>query len=433
MNVEFKRDLNHNYIKIDSEEEFFEYQVQMIMRNSIEGLLTCTKESVNNKTSFLYEINSRQPFVQVFQRNKMNFQMFRNFIGSIRNVVDVMADYMLDVNSLILMPEYMYMNPETKEVGFIYLPGAWNEIKEEFHELSRQLLDWIDYKDEQLVSSAYELYRMTGEENYTLSEIFDTIFTSVSKIPSKESIVESAVIDNRLDDNVPAENNYNELEEDFVYEEDYEEILEKESVLKKITRPIIEATGNFIKSFTSKTKEEKSFDYDGIQDYEFEFSENRAIDIREDVNKINESVHRFSDNGRKPSVNYNQYSKGNISPAMVAEADGGYGDTVFFQEADTGNVRLIPVDTDRFEEFELDIFPYIIGKLSDAVDGVIKDESVSRIHSKIERQDLEYFVVDLNSTNGTYVNGKLVSPNEKAKLQSGDRIQFGLVEYKFKS
>src|SRR5579862_143237 len=53
----------------------------------------------------------------------------------------------------------------------------------------------------------------------------------------------------------------------------------------------------------------------------------------------------------------------------------------------------------------------------------INDEKSSRQHFKIERKDDGYFVADLESTNGTRVNGtKLAQP---AKLSSGDVISVG--------
>ena len=116
---------------------------------------------------------------------------------------------------------------------------------------------------------------------------------------------------------------------------------------------------------------------------------------------------------------------------MVSDAGATYGDTVFFQDKRANGSRLIPVDNKSFKIIELTIFPFIIGKLAEAVDGVIDDQSVSRIHCKIERVESVYFIVDLNSTNGTFVNGEMIFPNEKTKLHNGDRIQFGLVEYIF--
>jgi pSer/pThr/pTyr-binding forkhead associated (FHA) protein len=50
---------------------------------------------------------------------------------------------------------------------------------------------------------------------------------------------------------------------------------------------------------------------------------------------------------------------------------------------------------------------------------------VSRLHCRLTAADDRLEVVDLKSTNGTYVNDKRV---EKAKLTTGDRLRIGRVE-----
>ena len=50
---------------------------------------------------------------------------------------------------------------------------------------------------------------------------------------------------------------------------------------------------------------------------------------------------------------------------------------------------------------------------------------VSRIHCRLTATDANVEVVDLKSTNGTFVNDKRV---EKATLSVGDRLRVGRVE-----
>jgi diguanylate cyclase (GGDEF)-like protein len=54
----------------------------------------------------------------------------------------------------------------------------------------------------------------------------------------------------------------------------------------------------------------------------------------------------------------------------------------------------------------------------------LEDEGVSRLHLKILRDDDGVTVVDLDSTNGTYVNGAKV---HRQRLHDGDRVQVGSV------
>ena len=64
----------------------------------------------------------------------------------------------------------------------------------------------------------------------------------------------------------------------------------------------------------------------------------------------------------------------------------------------------------------------------------LRDSLVSRRHAQVYRQKAEdsdaiyYVIVDLHSTNGTFVNGERIS---KAFLQDGDKIQIGNTMLKF--
>ena len=60
-------------------------------------------------------------------------------------------------------------------------------------------------------------------------------------------------------------------------------------------------------------------------------------------------------------------------------------------------------------------------------DFIVDAALVSRLHCRITAEAENLEVVDLSSTNGTYVNGKRV---EHAKLRNGDRLRVGRVELK---
>jgi pSer/pThr/pTyr-binding forkhead associated (FHA) protein len=56
----------------------------------------------------------------------------------------------------------------------------------------------------------------------------------------------------------------------------------------------------------------------------------------------------------------------------------------------------------------------------------IPDESVSRLHAQIVRQQLGYFLSDLNSSNGTFINGELLTA--PSLLAPGDIVRIGAIE-----
>ena len=62
-------------------------------------------------------------------------------------------------------------------------------------------------------------------------------------------------------------------------------------------------------------------------------------------------------------------------------------------------------------------------------DILIDNELVSHIHACITRDNGEYYVEDMNSTNGTYVNGERLIMNSRRELNNLDEITLAAVSY----
>jgi signal transduction histidine kinase len=55
----------------------------------------------------------------------------------------------------------------------------------------------------------------------------------------------------------------------------------------------------------------------------------------------------------------------------------------------------------------------------------INDKHISRTHLKVTRIRDKYFIEDLGSGNGTYINGRLIPPNKGCEVNPGDPIRIG--------
>lgn len=87
------------------------------------------------------------------------------------------------------------------------------------------------------------------------------------------------------------------------------------------------------------------------------------------------------------------------------------------------NNERIPVDKPVFR----------IGKERSYADYCIGDNAViSRSHANIVTHNGEYYVVDTNSTNHTYVNGTMIQSNVETQLYNGTMIRFANEEFEFK-
>lgn len=58
-------------------------------------------------------------------------------------------------------------------------------------------------------------------------------------------------------------------------------------------------------------------------------------------------------------------------------------------------------------------------------------QGASRLHAKVLYQAGDFYIVDLNSTNATYLNGEKLAPQQAYSLRSGDAIELGKYKMAF--
>ena len=83
-----------------------------------------------------------------------------------------------------------------------------------------------------------------------------------------------------------------------------------------------------------------------------------------------------------------------------------------------------------YPDFQLEKEVCMIGKNPRAKLCIARD-TISQFHAKIDYFDKTYYIEDLNSTNGTYVNDEIINYKEKKALATGDVIRFADVKYRF--
>lgn len=109
-----------------------------------------------------------------------------------------------------------------------------------------------------------------------------------------------------------------------------------------------------------------------------------------------------------------------------------YGETVVLSAGQTeGPASLVSREPGELATIYLDRDLMVIGKMENAADAVISLPTVSRIHAKIRKVDEEYYLSDLNSRNGTSVNGRLLKTGEEYQLQDEDQVEFAQARYIF--
>ena len=110
------------------------------------------------------------------------------------------------------------------------------------------------------------------------------------------------------------------------------------------------------------------------------------------------------------------------------ETDIGMKETVFFNACEEECLKLKWKEKGRQKQFVLKKFPCTVGKMKEEVSVVISDLSVSRIHCRFIEKDNKVCVMDLNSTNGTFLNGLPIKNGEILEIEKNDEIHIGKVK-----
>ena len=120
--------------------------------------------------------------------------------------------------------------------------------------------------------------------------------------------------------------------------------------------------------------------------------------------------------------------------------DSNYETTVLIEGALTDStgfkeIRINPILIRRKtgERISINQNSFVIGSIKDSVDYCISDNTnISRKHACIMKLEDGYYIQDMNTTNGTFVNDMRVMPERYIKLESGSVIRMAEEEFDYK-
>lgn len=90
-------------------------------------------------------------------------------------------------------------------------------------------------------------------------------------------------------------------------------------------------------------------------------------------------------------------------------------------------LKLVGTDGTRYYAWSLKPGSYVVGRKDD-VDFVINDRTVSRQHARVDVKDTTITLTDLESHNGTVINGRRLTGS--SEVRDGDVVLFGQTEFK---
>lgn len=451
MKAEYKRDMNHNYLILYGEKDINtdSYQVRMLVGNIIPSLLKCRIQGVDGKFMMYFDITSKQAVSTLYEEKKLGIEDLRLIFGGFVRVMEEAAEYLINPAQLVLKPQYIFADCEKKELFFCLMPGYDKDIKEQFQLLTEYILPKIDHEDGEAVILGYGVYRRTMENSFHLEHIKEELYR---KQDNKEEIKTETKKDSReISVQETGEENFmqsSEMSENFWREDKAEKTDSHKLFGKKVTvfalillalagvtiaisggylphqdisvllGIVLAGMGGIMLAVVIIRKAKAVYKQpQGESRKKQQLSETFA---RPPVNEILQE-------GSEDSIKTMREKK---SPHREREED--FGETVVLSAGVvSGPASLVSREPGELAPIYLQEELTVIGKLENACDAVIDLPTVSRIHAKIRKREEEYYLSDMNSRNGTIVNGRLLLPEEEYRLQEEDEVDFAQARYIF--
>jgi len=401
LKTEYKRDFKNNYMLISFEDEeeadIEKYEFKMLENNYISGLMKFKLVKDNEKTIFCYDITSKQSLSRILEYKPIGLEDIKKIVLGIIRAITNMERFLLGTYGLLLNTDYIYADPEGLDLALCYLPCIKEEMQSKLSDLFAQILAKLDQNDHEGVVLAYSLYQESLKDNCVFNDLL-SIMNKYNKNTKKEILLKIADAEHNKED---------------VYESD------KENFLESKTKDRAEIFS--IKSLF-RMKKEKAKVKGPVQE-----SKNSYKTQKPEASLSEEEFYEE----KKEWLELFENSKSTERSNTYEEKDCTH--TVLLSEASENKADYILKSSDKtVEDIKISYFPFIIGKQERICDYIIKSEMVSRLHLRIDKDRGEKFSIrDLNSLNGTKLEGRLLDNEEVAELSLGNEVEIADLRYVF--
>lgn len=430
----FKKNINTSYMVIEEAAGFspYHFKTKMLLQNEIPGLLNVGYENINGRYRLLYDISSRQSFAKIFETKKISFEQLKGLIFSLKGLMQSIRAYLLDVDNLILSQECIFLDAECRQYFYCYDPYYRGDLGAAVRRLVGELLSRVNYEEEQAVRLAYEMQAAVQTENFTINDLAG----AYEKIASEGFSKVQKFLPPEEGDPVEAEENG--AEEEALWEE--------EALFSAL-----EEEPRFVRQAADYEEEEETTFF---EKFRFYLKGKKMMDVLEDVNN-REFLSKVRQCGRlpepmdtsgplpallpeeKPPFSYLYPDSGSVGALLeeetryMAERRNPAG-TVLLSASGRQYHKLVGLGEQQGVRYVIRSFPFTIGKADRDCDACLDDDTVSRLHARIHEAAGAYYLEDLNSMNGTFLNEQRLSAYTRVPLKEGDVLRFADNEFCFR-
>lgn len=472
--VEYRREMNRNYLVILPEPGRNErYTVRMLLGNRIPGLLQFQEKSVNGEKKYYYDITSRQPLGRILERRTIKEAELRTVFFDLLFTLRQMERFLLDENQICLKPEYIYLEPDTFRCSFCLVPGRYEDFESAFRELAQYFLNHVHHHDSGAVVLAFSIFQECQKENFGMEDIvrcLEQVGDNPEKEPEKERWSRNPDHEERAEPKDDWEDDSWTKEWKPEYEKDQTEgkrlpaaaFLLRTGILALIIGfpasvfflfgaeemaarwPMIAGGEGILMLlfFLISGKDGKNDTAEKSDPAEKGYpAEERRYNIPTEMICM-PGERKISAAGKEDITalaEKNEWIRALSKPYETCTSDiekcGNDAEeeiqTILLTDSPVhgGEKKLIPLNGGP--PVTISYMPFLIGKNRELSDFCLDIPGISRLHVKIEETPEGYTITDLNSTNGTSVDGEMLNANETRALVLGSEISIASLRYRF--
>ena len=465
MKTEFKREMNRNYMVLHPEKEIGgSYALRMLSENRINGLLPFQEKRIDGETFLYFNITSRQSLARMMEYRSFKAKEIRQITSDLVVTMTALERFLMDGDQLCLEPDMIYVDPDDLKANFCLLPGSGSQFEESFRKLARYILDHVDHTDGDAVVLAFALFRAGEKENLGIRDL-EKCLRAGERDGKEDNSGENTGKEKLYETERKTVREYGaEAGESARYQGEKQNETERKygSFESKKTDPPGEAEAlaeeNKIKSgkyailvllvIVMAAVPVAVYFWGGIdQLWEWKWGIFAAEGVLiagmvffgmgrsgEEVGEPEEEwevefrEEEDRERGGIPEVKENSI-RIDMGQREAAESDEMQTVLLTGRQIYPVTRRLVPENGG--EDVPVCYFPFIIGKNRDISDFCLNLPQISRIHAKIEEDGDGYRITDLNSTNGTGVNGRFLETNESVHIEPGEMLSFADQRYRF--
>ncbi len=165
-----KTELDYTELEISDNVVYKEdYQQHMLKENEVLGLLKVTGRGVDNTCQYIYDITALDSLKQICAENTISKSLLEIILKQILCTIEETRKYMLNVNCILLNPEYIFIKNNT--VRFCYYPIKQEELIISFRKLTEYIIQNIDYNCMEDIMFACKLHKETLDGSCSIDDV----------------------------------------------------------------------------------------------------------------------------------------------------------------------------------------------------------------------------------------------------------------------